>query len=63
MKFRKVNPKTLRQVLITLSDYVTKDLETSQDFCTSLNNFLDELLHDDFFGTEGQCDPRGEHRD
>jgi hypothetical protein len=24
---------------------------------------LDELLSEDFFGTEGQCDPRGDHRD
>jgi len=24
---------------------------------------LDEFLENDFFGTEGQCDPRGDHRD
>ena len=24
---------------------------------------LDELLAEDFFGTEGQTDPRGDHRD
>jgi hypothetical protein len=28
-----------------------------------LNKFLDELRDDDFFGTEGQCDPRGDNRD
>ena len=27
-----------------------------------LNNALDELRDDDFFGTEGQCDPRGDNR-
>ena len=27
------------------------------------NRMLDELFSNDFFGTEGQCDPRGDHRD
>lgn len=27
------------------------------------NEMLDDLLGEDFFGTEGQCDPRGDHRD
>lgn len=27
------------------------------------NKMLDDLLEEDFFGTEGQCDPRGDHRD
>jgi len=27
-----------------------------------INVFLDQLLRDDAFGTEGQCDPRGDHR-
>ena len=26
------------------------------------NEMLDDLLGKDFFGTEGQCDPRGDHR-
>lgn len=26
------------------------------------NKMLDDLLEEDFFGTEGQCDPRGDHR-
>lgn len=26
------------------------------------DDVLDELLNNDFFGTEGQCDPRGDHR-
>ncbi len=28
-----------------------------------LNKLFDDLLSEDFFGTEGQCDPRGDHRD
>lgn len=28
-----------------------------------LHDLCEELLHEDFFGTEGQSDPRGDHRD
>ena len=28
-----------------------------------LHDLCEELMHEDFFGTEGQCDPRGDHRD
>lgn len=27
-----------------------------------LDDFLDELSSEDYFGTEGQCDPRGDAR-
>lgn len=29
----------------------------------ALNDLLDDLRRNDFFGTEGQLDPRGDHRD
>lgn len=32
-------------------------------FCRSLDEMLDEILHSDGFGTEGQCDPRGDFRE
>lgn len=32
-------------------------------FAAALNDELDDLLGQDFFGTEGQCDPRGDHRE
>jgi len=32
-------------------------------FATLLDSVLDSLLAEDFFGTEGQLDPRGDHRD
>lgn len=39
------------------------DAELDTDvFNEELNAFLDRLLEDDYFGTEGQCDPRGDHR-
>lgn len=31
-------------------------------FIKPFNGMLNELLSNDFFGTEGQCDPRGDHR-
>lgn len=38
-----------------------KDARTR--FVGGLNRLLDDLLIEDFFGTEGQLDPRGDHRD
>lgn len=32
-------------------------------FNEELHFFLDRLREDDYFGTEGQCDPRGDQRD
>ena len=32
-------------------------------FAETLDRVLDDLLAQDFFGTEGQNDPRGDHRD
>ena len=37
--------------------------EERQAFCDDLNRFLDDLASQDAFGTEGQCDPRGDQRD
>lgn len=34
-----------------------------EDFPERFDDFLDGLLEDDYFGTEGQNDPRGDHRD
>ena len=35
----------------------------SDMFNEELNAFLDRLVEEDYFGTEGQCDPRGDQRD
>jgi hypothetical protein len=37
------------------------DVDTD-DFCAALDGLLDDLLEEDFFGTEGQCDPRQDWR-
>ncbi len=34
----------------------------TDDFNALLNGLLDDLLNEDFFGTEGQCDPRKDWR-
>jgi hypothetical protein len=56
---KKVTVKNFEKVLDSIknmfkeADKVEKNL-----WCESLNNMLDEQLQMDFFGTEGQLDPR-----
>lgn len=44
-------------------DMLTTHAENSAGFRKTLNGWLDEQLSNDAFGTEGQNDPRGDHRD
>lgn len=63
---KKTTPKTLPLVWLNLTKYVVdglSDKDASKAFCTDLDKFLDELSSQDAFGTEGQCDPRGDQRD
>lgn len=61
---KKVTSKNFRKV----TENFLKYLESRQDkaainlYCGCLNDILDEFLNDDFFGTEGQNDPRGDYR-
>lgn len=59
----KVKAQNLRKVLEKLADMALDEGETCTIVCDALNEMLDELLENDFFGTEGQLDPRGDHRD
>lgn len=34
-----------------------------KEFSNVFNEWLDHMLWDDFFGSEGQCDPRGDRRE
>ncbi len=62
--FKPVTPKTLPEVMIRLSAFALEgDLELKKAFCLWLNTVLDNLGNEDAFGTEGQSDPRGDHRD
>lgn len=59
---KKADPKNLRAVMARLTTYVCEDKDTARQFCEWLNEKLDELADEDFFGTEAQCDPRGDRR-
>ncbi len=67
-RFRKTTADTLSHDLERFADFVATRLhdtddETRDQLAIWLNRKLDELLRADTFGTEGQCDPRGDHRD
>jgi transcription elongation factor GreA-like protein len=55
--------KSMNEVWTRLMDLIGKDKTAVKIVATEFNAMLDTLLCDDFFGTEGQCDPRGDHRD
>jgi hypothetical protein len=60
---KKVTLKNIDKVLAKLIEYCKDDPKVfGMEMCSELNTFFDELLVQDFFGTEGQLDPRGDHR-
>ncbi len=59
---KKVTPKNLEQVLMRLYLVAENDEDCMKVICRDLNDFLNVLSEDDFFGTEGQLDPRGDRR-
>lgn len=66
MATRKVTPKTLPLVWLELTKYIAESLhdpDAAKAFCEDFNRFLNELAEQDAFGTESQCDPRGDQRD
>ena len=44
-------------------DMLTTHAEKNAHFREALDAWLDEQLSNDVFGSEGQLDPRGDHRD
>lgn len=63
-KYQALTVKTLNGVINRLGAYLDDmEKEGRAAFIKPFDEFLDELLDEDFFGTEGQCDPRGDHRD
>lgn len=66
MKFRKTTSKTVARDLRAFADFLESDNAGEYDrkrAAADLNETLDALASDDAFGTEGQCDPRGDHRE
>lgn len=66
MKFRRTTTDTVSQDLRALADFLELEgipLIVKQDTTDVLNSHLDDMLMHDTFGTEGQHDPRGDHRE
>lgn len=64
MRFRKTTAKTVVRDLRAFADWLeTTNNVSKKEAASQLNETLDEFLGEDAFGTEGQLDPRGDHRD
>lgn len=50
-------------ILAGLDRFVREDAANADVLRNELDNMLDTLRDDDFFGTEGQCDPRGDSQE
>lgn len=71
-KYRKMTRTTAVQVLRRMADMCEKEIKDgivrpedsyAQWFAEMINPILDQMESEDAFGTEGQLDPRGDHRD
>lgn len=61
---KKATKRNFNQILVNIQQqYEKADKDLKSEWVQWLNESLDELLHNDFFGTEGQLDPRGDNRD
>ena len=66
MAKNKVTPKNIATVMLRFAVHVAGLLtepEALKAFCGDFDAFLDDQASQDAFGTEGQCDPRGDQRD
>lgn len=61
-KKKKVTPKNLKQVFDKILN-LCADQNWAAQFCKDFDKMLDEQVTQDFYGTEAQCDPRGDQRD
>lgn len=62
----KVTSKNIDVVMKNFTNFFNKNIKGTGDekiIIGKLNDLFDDLLDDDVFGTEGQCDPRGDNRD
>lgn len=55
--------KRVIKVLERMIEQTSKDVDDAKLYAEILEDQLTSLQHDDFFGTEGQNDPRGDMRD
>lgn len=60
----KATSKNFKTVLHSIAvHFDAEPKEGKKVWVDAVNSMLDELRDDDFFGTEGQADPRGDNRD
>jgi hypothetical protein len=57
-----LSEKTLNEILVNLTGLVVRGEVDRSMFVGLFSDFLNELTGNDFFGTEGQLDPRGDRR-
>lgn len=63
MKYAPATHRTASAVLRRYADWLDQQpVELRKAVADDINAHLDELLGYDTFGTEGQQDPRGDHR-
>lgn len=53
----------VKTVLERIMEQVLEDEKEAEQYSIELDSMLGTLLSEDFFGTEGQKDPRGDERD
>lgn len=65
MANKKATIKNFKQVALNIIEMFEKEdnKECKKFWVDSLNTMLDDMRDEDFFGTEGQLDPRGDNRD
>ena len=64
MSRKTATARNVVKVLRRLATFVEKEpADAKALYARDLNRWLDELVGQDAFGTEAQCDPRGDQRD
>ena len=56
-----LTPENAPEVLAKWGEYIKQHHDLP--VCDELNTLLDDIKDEDGFGTEGQCDPRGDWRE
>ncbi len=63
MGYEPLSRKTFPKVLDNIKDaFERADRDEQRAWLEAVNTMLNDLNGDDFFGSEGQCDPRGDRR-
>lgn len=60
---KKMTKRNADSVLAKIGQSIKTDKNDGPVYLERLNRMLDDLRSEDFFGTEGQLDPRGDQRD